>query len=352
MSILNPYILENDLVEISGADLPFHVLKDSTVLISGAAGFLPAYMVETFLYLNEKKFLNISVIGMVRNLTKARARFKKHESNNLLSLVEHDVSESAYPTFEKIDYIIHAASQASPVFYKTDPVGTLKANSLGTINLLELARIHKVKDFLFFSSGEIYGQVAADQIPIREETFGLVNPVDFRSCYAESKRLGETACVSYSTQYAFSTKIVRPFHTYGPGMSLTDGRVFSDFVSNIVNNQNIVLKSDGKAIRPYCYLSDAIIGFFTILLKGKSGEAYNIGNPEAEVSVRELAERLLTLYPEKNLRLDHQTRDKNDPYVESPIQRNCPDITKARALGWTPKHSIESGFKKTIENFL
>lgn len=348
---INQKTLNDDLNEIINFPLPYEEFENSTFLITGAAGFLPAYIVESLLYLNKKKNLNIKILALVRSLSKAKLRFKEHENDENLVLINQDVSEHPFPKFSNVDFIVHAASQASPIFYKTDPVGTLKANTLGTINLLELAKEHKTKDFLYFSSGEIYGQQPEELIPIKENTFGRVDTTSVRSCYAESKRMGETACVSYSFQYGLSTKIVRPFHTYGPGMSLSDGRVFSDFVSNIVHNQDIVLKSDGSAIRPYCYISDAIVAFFTVILKGKSGEAYNVGNPYAEVSVLELAQRLINLYPEKNLKLKQENRTKNDPYVQSPIQRNCPDISKIAELGWMPRYSIEGGFKKTIESY-
>src|SRR5262249_53731189 len=144
-----------------------------------------------------------------------------------------------------VDYIVHAASQASPKYFGRDPVGTLSANVLGTRHLLELARQKQSRGFLYFSSAEVYGQLDPARIPAPESACGPVDPLDVRSCYAESKRMGETMCVCWAYQYGVPARIVRPFHTYGPGMALDDGRVFSDFVAAIVQERDIVLTSNG-----------------------------------------------------------------------------------------------------------
>ena len=277
--ITNRVILQ-DVQTIYQADIEWEKFRNTTILISGANGFLPAYLVESLLYLNKvDPTMNAMIIGLVRNLEAAKKRFADYEGNKHLQFLVQDVSNPIQIS-SNIDYIIHAASQASPKYYAVDPVGTLKANVLGTLNLLQLALEKKVKSFLFFSSGEVYGQLGPHQIPTPENVFGYVDPTNIRSCYAESKRMGENICVSYFHQYGVPAKIVRPFHTYGPKMQLNDGRVYADFVSDIVNNRNIIMKSDGSAIRPFCYLADATSGFFTVLLKGNSGEAYNVGNPD------------------------------------------------------------------------
>lgn len=351
VSQINSLILNQDLTEIISADLPFQNLSKKTILVSGANGFLPAYLVDTFLHLNKTFNLGITVLGLVRNVDKARQRFSHHVDNNSLQFIVQDVITKLPSTTPAAQIVIHAASQATPAVFQTDPVGTLKANSLGTLNLLDWSREVGAESFLNFSSGEVYGQVPDSQIPIQEKTFGYLDSATVRSCYAESKRFAETACVSYFGQYGLQTKTVRPFHTYGPGMSLTDGRVFSDFVANIISNKNIVLKSDGSVRRPFCYLTDATVGFLTVLLKGQPGEAYNVGNPKEEVSILELAEKLVGLFPEKGLKVERMARSDKDPYMQSPILRNSPDIKKLNALGWSPKHTIESGFKRTVESF-
>ena len=252
----------------------------------------------------------------------------------------------------KIDYIIHAASQASPKYYGVDPVGTLSANILGTYHLLELAKLSKVENFLYFSSGEVYGEVTADKIPLNENNYGYLDPVSVRSCYAESKRMGENMCISYAHQHQLHVTIVRPFHIYGPGMSLNDGRVYADFVADIFHNRDITLFGTGTAVRSFCYLTDATLGFFTVLLDGEASQAYNVGNPDDCLSVMELAKRLQSLFSDKKLKIIQKTRDSSSTYLESKISVNVPDIKKIQTLGWFPKVSIEEGFSRTIRSFL
>ena len=343
-------IIKEDLENIISSDLPWEQFKDSTVLISGANGFLPAYMVETLLYLNTVRNLNIKVIGLVRNKDKALNRFSNYKSRDDLKLLIQDVCDPIDWT-DRIDYIVHAASQASPKYYGKDPVGTLKANVIGTSNLLELAKNKNLSGFLYFSSSEIYGQVDDANTPTNETAYGYLDPVNIRSCYAESKRMGETICVSWFHQYDIPIKIIRPFHSYGPRMALDDGRVYADFVANIIEGNDIVLKSDGSAIRTFCYLTDAIKGFFTVLLKGENGHAYNVGNPECKASILELANQLVDIFVEKGLRvIRHDVPCQG--YIQSKVSRSIPDITKIKDLGWIPTTSINSGFKRTVESFL
>lgn len=345
-------IIQQDLETIFASNVDWDKFMDSTVLITGANGFLPAYIVESLLYVNSihPKY-NIKVVALVRSIEKAQQRFSNYIDNSNLEFLVQDVSEPIN-FFKKIDYIIHAASQASPKYYGTDPVGTLKANIIGTLNLLEIARKNKVKSFLYFSSGEVYGEVEANKIPIREDTYGYLDPLKVRSCYAESKRMGENLCVSFYHQHGVPAKIVRPFHTYGPMMKLDDGRVYADFVSNVINGENISINGDGKATRAFCYLSDATTGFFKVLLDGVNGEAYNIGNPSQEYTIGGLARVVANLYPEKKLEVNIQKSQKAlSSYLASSLQRNSPDINKMELLNWRPVVTVEEGFRNTIESY-
>jgi UDP-glucuronate decarboxylase len=342
-------IIKEDLQYIIDQPLDWNKLEGKTIIVTGANGFLPAYMVETLLFLNDCKFSRpTKVIGLVRDIEKARIRFGIKSQREDFELFQADVNEP-FDYELPIHYIIHAASQASPKYFGIDPVGTLLPNTIGTNNLLRLAMKNPIESFLFFSSGEVYGILDSNKIPTKEGDYGFVDPTNVRSCYGESKRMGETMCVSYFYQYNVPIKIIRPFHTYGPGMLLNDGRVFADFVSDIVNEKNIIMKSEGNAIRPFCYISDAIIGFFCVLLNGENGEAYNVGNPHEEISIKKLADTLVSLFPEKKLKVIEVKRSDN--YLKSPINRNCPDITKLQKLGWKPKIGIKQGFKKTIQSY-
>lgn len=348
--MLNEIVIQ-DLDRIYHSGINWEKFRNSKILITGANGFLPSYIVESLLYANSLlENLNLKVFVLVRNIIKANKRFENYLNFPNLVFIEQDVCDKINIS-ESIDYIIHAASQASPKYYHTDPVGTLSANVIGTLNLLNFSRKQSVKSFLFFSSGDVYGVVNEDHIPIKENFYGYIDPMEIRSCYGESKRMGENICVSYFHQYNIPVKVVRPFHTYGPGMDLNDGRVFADFVADVVEGRDICMRSDGSASRAFCYLSDATIGFIKVLLEGKNGEAYNIGNPKEEFSIASLAEMLVNLYPEKNLHINRVLMEKKN-YVQSPIKRNSPDIVKANKLGWNPVISAEEGFKRTIDSYL
>lgn len=341
-------IVLNDLNEIKEANVQWETLRGKTILVTGANGFLATYIIKSILHNVE----DVKVIGLVRNIDKAHQRFIDYRLNNSLKIYSQDLT-SPITIDEDIHFAIHAASQASPKFYGTDPVGTIEANTIGTYNLLQFLRRQPLESYLYFSSGEVYGIVDESKIPMTEKDYGYVDPIEVRSCYAESKRMGENLCVSYYHQYQIPIKIVRPFHTYGPGMDLYDGRVFADFVRNVVQKENIILNSDGSARRPFCYISDATIGFLKILLEGKNGEVYNMGNPYQEYSILELAELIINIKPELSLEIEKNIpiNDSNQ-YLKSPIKRNSPNIDKISRLNWHPKIDAHEGFRRTIDSFL
>jgi UDP-glucuronate decarboxylase len=344
----NP-IIKEDLLYIYNSNIDWSIFRDTTILITGANGFLPAYLVEFFLFLNNTNpNINLKVFGLVRNEKKGKERFKDYLKYKNFKLIIQDVCDEIKIN-GNIDYIFHAASQASPKFYGLDPVGTLYPNIIGTINLLNFSKLKNVKSFLYFSSGEVYGEVKAKSI--KESNFGHLDPTNVRSCYAESKRMGENICISFHHQFGVNIKIVRPFHTYGPGMALNDGRVFADFVNCIINKSDINLNSDGSAIRCFCYLSDATIGFIKVLIDGIPGQAYNIGNPNEEISIINLAKTLTKLYSDFNLNVNLKNQNNKLGYIASKVKKVSPNINKVKKLGWSPKISLTQGFKRTIDSF-
>lgn len=338
-----------DLIRItSDYGLSWEQLAGKTVLVTGASGFLPSYMVETLVFLNETRGLGIQIIALVRSQKNFEKRFSHCLDHPSLGCVVQDISQPL-ETSQRVDYVIHAASQASPKYYSLDPIGTLSANTLGTAALLKHSLACGAEGFLFFSSGEVYGQ--PEQIPTAEHQYGLVDPLSVRSCYAESKRMGENMCVSWHHQTGLKTSIVRPFHTYGPRMLLDDGRVYADFVANVIAGKSITLTSDGLARRAFCYLADAVAGFWTVLLRGQAGHAYNVGNPAGETSMRDLASLLVDMYPEKNLCVQFSKPAESGAYFVSPLTRNCPDVGKIAQIGWVPKTSLQEGFRRTIDSY-
>ena len=321
---------------------------NKTVFISGANGMLPTYFVHLFMMMNLTRKSNIRVLALVRNRERALLVFSKYLKDPFFELLVQDVS-TPIEIDQKVDLIIHAASQASPKFYGIDPVGTINANVLGTYNLLKLGYEKKVESFLLFSSGEVYG-IPAKATNIKEDDYGYIDILNVRSCYAESKRLAETMCIAWFHQFGVPVKIARIFHSYGPGVQLDDGRVFADFIKNIVNSQNIVLNSSGSAERPFCYISDCIAALLFIMLKGEIGDAYNVANVTEYLSVKKLAELLVKLFPEKKLRVELNTPiDHASGYIRSKIEQACPNVDKIMELGWEPKISVSEGFRRTIE---
>lgn len=328
-------------------NIDWNCFRNKTVLVSGASGMLPAYMVKTLLYLNEKEFFNIKIIGIVRNLEVAKQRFKDFLENTNFKLLKLDITEKINIK-EDINYIVHAASQATPRLFFLDPVGTIEANTLGTSNLLKLAKEKNVNGFLYFSSGEVCGDIFNKMNNVKEMDYGVVDPLEVRNCYAESKRLGENLCHCYHYQYNIPTKIVRPSHTYGPGFKPNDGRAFASFIMSIINGEDIVLKSDGSAKRSFIYIADAVCAYFLVLLKGKNGQAYNVGNNH-EISILELANLLVNL-PENKASKVIIDIPENTPSANS--SHGQLDISKIKLLGWTPNISEKDGLQRTIKAIL
>lgn len=344
----NHPIVQEDLNQVVASILPWNSLANKRILVSGANGFLPAFLVMSLIKANDTHHLNLEVTALCRNYEKAQTRFGDLIKRKDLNVFLADVTQGPFPE-GPWDFVIHAASQASPKYYGVDPVGTLRANTDGTRLLLD--QTTESTRFLYFSSSEVYGHVSPENIPTPEDVFGSLNPALVRACYAESKRLGETLCVSYKHQYHRKVVMVRPFHTYGPGMDLEDGRVFADFVKDALNGQAIQMKSDGLAQRAFCYLADATAGFLTILMTGENGQAYNVGNPNAEVSILNLAKVIAELAPGGKIPVIEVERN-TDSYLPSAVQRNAPDISKIKDLGWMPNTDIREGFRRTIQFFL
>lgn len=340
-------IVQEDARFVADADLPWRRLHGKRVLVTGATGALGSLFVNALLAVSETAEYPVKVTGLARSIEKAKRRFPQHASNPNLSFIVGQVED--IELVNGYDYIFHAASNATPKYYSEDPVGTITANIIGTKRLLESARQWGSEGLVFVSSGEVYGQTI--EVPTSEDQYGYLDPVSLRSCYAESKRAGESLCVAYNHQYGVPAFIVRPFHTYGPTMALDDGRVYADFVADVVAGRNITIKGDGRAQRAFCYVSDATAGFFTVMLRGKPALPYNVGDEDSEVSIRELAHLLAGLHPEKSLEVVFEERADDNLYMVSPVMRNAPDTTRLRSLGWQPSMSLRNGFQRTIKAF-
>lgn len=352
MSLYENKIVQKDLSEIIQNIKNVEMLKNASVLITGATGMIATYMVYTLLRLNEKEDYHIQIFALVRSEEKAKQKFGVFLENPNFHLIVQDVIEEI-KIQDDIDYIIHSAGSASPYFIVNDPVGIIKANTIGTINVMEFARKCNVKKVLYTSTREVYGKVDENIFEITEEMIGKLDQMDSRSCYPESKKMGENIVKSYELQYGIPFNNVRIAHSYGPGMAINeDGRVMSDFIYCVVNNKNIELNSDGIAKRAFCYINDCITAIFMILLNGKNGESYNIANETEEIAIKDLALTLTKLFKEKNLKVTYLDSAKVNRDGYSKIERVKLSTKKLENLGWKPQIKLEEGLQRTVKSFI
>ncbi len=348
-SVRNP-VVEEDLRVVFSGGLPWERLSGKTVVVTGAAGLIASYLIEVLLYRNEVVAgAPCTVVALVRDKEAAERRFAHHKSRPDLRFLVQDVAAPMPPDL-RTDFVIHAAGNATPRSFGVDPVGTYKAAVLGTHQLLEHAYQAGCEAFLLLSSGAVHGVVAGDDTVITERVMGTVDPLDPYACYAESKRMAETMCASWARQFAVPTRMARLGHTYGPGLRREDDRAFAQFVYAIVDRRDIVLHSDGSAVRAYCYLSDAADALFRILLMGGDGEAYLVAHAAASCSIRELATLLVELFPERGIQFKRASGLAGSVANKDPIRPL--NTSKLFSLGWSPQVDIASGFHRTIQSLL
>ncbi len=320
--------------------------EGTTWLISGGGGFIGAYFLDLLDYCNKQLFTKpCRVICLDNFISGVPERISHLKKSNNFRIYDKNVVK-AVSVRGKMDYIVHAASIASPTYYRKHPIETIETNVIGLKNLLELARKKKAKSMLFFSTSEIYGDPSSEWIPTPEDYNGNVSCTGPRACYDESKRLGETLCVNYFRQHGVPVKIVRPFNVFGPGLRIDDKRVIPDFFYNALNGSKIQLLSDGSPTRSFCYISDAMRGFVKAILSEHNGEAFNIGNDQQEISMLELAKAIAGTVG--GVDLEYAQSEEADYLVDNP-RRRCPDLTKAKnLLGYHPEVELKAGLKKML----
>ncbi len=323
------------------------VLEGKTILISGGSGFLGSYFLAVLARLNSTLFKKpCKVITLDNYVTGTRKNPLGDIMDPNFTFLKGDIC-APLSLDGPVDYIIHLAGIASPVYYIKYPLETIHTATIGTENLLKLALAKKSKKFLFFSSSEIYGDPAPEFVPTPETYRGNVSSIGPRACYDESKRLGETLCMVYHTLHNLPVAIVRPFNVYGPGMKQEDRRVIPQFMSCAFADKPLPIHGSGLQTRSYCYTTDAIVGFFKTLLTKRGGEVYNIGSHEGETNLVDLAKALQKLLqrPLKIAKIPYPAE-----YPADEPSRRCPDLTKAKKeLAYIPKVDLETGLKRMIE---
>lgn len=320
-------------------------IEGSSWVITGGAGFLGAYFLDLIHFCNENLFRKPCQVLCLENFSSGTPRRIQHlEKSRFIKIIRADVVKPVKVKGE-VDYIIHAASIASPTYYRKYPLQTIEANVMGLRNLLEMARDKKVRSFLSFSSSEVYGDPPAHCIPTPETYNGNVSPTGPRACYDESKRLGETLAVSYFREYGVPVKIVRPFNVYGPGLKLDDGRVLPDFFRGVLEENVIRIYSDGTTTRSFCYIRDAVTGFCQTLFSNYDGQVFNIGNDSKEICIKDLADMVAELVGGVQVVF---AQSSDDHYLTDNPQRRCPDLSKARKLlRYQPQVDLAEGLART-----
>lgn len=308
-------------------------MKRKRILITGAAGFLGSHLCDRFI--NE----GYHVIGMDNLITGDLRNIEHLMRLEQFEFYHHDVSKFVFVPGD-LDYILHFASPASPIDYLKIPIQTLKVSSLGTHNLLGLARAKKAR-ILVASTSEVYGDPLVH--PQTEEYWGNVNPVGPRGVYDEAKRFMEAITMAYHTYHGLETRIIRIFNTYGPRMRLNDGRVLPAFIGQALRGEDLTMFGDGSQTRSFCYVDDLVEGIYRLLMSDYA-QPVNIGNPQ-EITIKEFAEEIIKLTGTSQ-KIISKPLPQDDP------KQRKPDITKAtEILGWAPKVSREEGLKITYDYF-
>jgi nucleoside-diphosphate-sugar epimerase len=353
-------LLDEDLEAIcadAGAELG--AMAGGRLLVTGGGGFLGYYLVQAALHWNRTRGAAQGAIDVAVFDNYARgvpAWLEALRGERHLAVARHDVTLPLPRDMGRFEWVIHAAGIASPSYYRAQPLRCIDANITGLRSLLDWAVAereagHPLAGFLFYSSSEIYGDPAASAIPTPESYRGNVSCTGPRACYDESKRFGETLCVTFARHEGVPVKIARPFNNYGPGLKISDGRVLPDFARDVLAGRDVTMLSDGSPTRTFCYATDAIAGYYKVLVRGGAGEPYNVGIERPEISMASLAElvvgtaRELFGYSGKVV-LGRPT--EADYLVDNP-NRRCPSIDKARAeLGYAPRVLVEEGVYRSL----
>ena len=347
MSLFNHPLYQGDLQFIASFKaIPWEQLSGSVILLSGATGMIGSLLADSILFKNENEGLNCRVIALGRSAEKGRKRFGYAWGSPLFQFIECDVNKAETMTMDiQADYVLHLASNTHPVAYATDPIGTITANIIGTQNMLDLAARCEAKRFLFASSNEIYGENRGDTELFDESYCGYIDCNTLRAGYPESKRCGEALCQAYKKQKGMDVVIARLTRSFGPTLQLTDTKALTQFLKNGLNRENIVLKSAGTQYYSYTYAVDAVTGLLTVLLKGESGEAYNVADQSCDIQLRDLAKMIAEL---SGTEVIFDLPNATEAAGFSKATKARLDGSKLKELGWDVSFHLAEGIKRTL----
>lgn len=350
MAKFSSVIQEDARLVVAQMGAALQPLAGKTVLVTGAAGFLCSYLVDVLVAAGEALPEPCRVIALDNFQSSVPERVAHLAAHPHVRFVAHDIRQPFTPD-GPVDYILHGASIASPIFYRKFPLETIDANVTGTRLMLDLARAQSARSIVVMSTSEIYGDPDPAHIPTDESYNGNVSCTGPRACYDESKRLAETLCQAYFHLYGTPVKVIRPFNVYGPGQRIDDARIIPDLMKAALDRQPLVLFSDGRATRSFCYVRDAIAGMLYVLLSTADGEPFNVGNDEEEISIRDLAARMIAVAGPPDLSIEFRVSEDAQYVVDNP-QRRKPVLTKLRSLApWTPAVSLDEGLARTLRSY-
>lgn len=353
MNLLNNELYLSSVAKVTNdKNLNFSKLKNKKILITGASGLIGSYLVDVLMYRNKEYNDNIQIYMLCRNENKLKSRFNyyqiekldKNNKGNLIYIIQDVCNKFEFDI--SFDYIIHSASNTHPKQYATDPVGTITTNVIGLNNILSYCVDNKVERILMMSSVEIYGENKGDIDKFNESYLGYIDCNTTRAGYPESKRLGESLCQSYISQYGLDIVISRLSRVYGPTMLEDDSKALAQFIKNAIHGEDIVLKSEGSQFFSYTYVADAVSAILKILFDGKKGEAYNIADDASNITLKDLA-KILANFNNKDVVFQLPNEIEKKGY--STATKAILDDGKIKELGWEPYYTIESGLIETLK---
>lgn len=334
-----------DLRCVIDQEIDWNRFSGKSVMISGSTGMIGRFLIDVLMLLNWERALNCTIYAIGRNAQKAQTRFARYWDDPHFCFCECDIAKSIVCPAEKIDYVLHFASNTHPKAYSTDPIGTVTANIMGTYQLLEFASVHHADRLLFASSVEIYGENRGDVELFTEDYCGYINSNTLRAGYPESKRAGEALCQAYIKQKGLDVVIPRLSRTYGPTLLRSDTKALSQFLRKGVAGEDIVLKSEGNQFFSYNYVADTVSGILWCLLYGDCGEAYNVSDPGSNITLKKLAQLIAE---QSGTKVVFELPDEVERQGYSTATVAVMDSAKLRKKNWTAHYDIRRGIQRTL----
>ena len=345
MNLYDSPLYCQDLKAVCSLALPWEKLDGKTLLISGATGLIGSFLTDVLMCKNQED-ISCKVVAITRNPQSAAGRFSRWAGDERLTFLAHDMREPLDgSSLERVDYVLHLASNTHPKQYATDPIGTITINVFGLYELLEFAASRHAERFVFASSNEIYGNNRGDVELFDEAYCGYINCNTMRAGYPESKRCGEALCQAYRAQKNLDVVIPRLTRSYGPTMKMDDTKALSQFIRKALNDEDIVLKSKGEQYYSFTYVADAVSGLLTVMLLGQDGEAYNIADESGDSRLKDLAAAVAETVGRKVV---FELPDAVEAAGYSVATKARLDGEKLRQLGWRPRYDLKQGVGRTI----